>query len=262
MDKQTGDYILKKAKKYKKWGEGMLVNPFYWVENGVPYYVVVYLSRGKSVASAFFSTQDGEVKEEALRAHPPLAIFSELSTNIFNIGEERAAIGTGYFMDLLAVPFLSDDEQAAKGREVFADLSKYQQEFIAIMKDFTSYYDDEVLVREKLEQTDIDHVQKTVITLQLLQYKIGVTVQQHGEELKKFEEYLQTREEWQKLAKDKRAFIKGMLSNLKEARKELDALNVIEQEDPDTMFQLNYDRMLEESNIAMESQKKYIRFPK
>lgn len=107
MEKQTGDFLLNKGKKYKKWSEGILVNPFYWVENDKPYYAVVYLSGGKSVASGFFSTEDGEVKDDALRAHPKLAIFADLSTNVFSIGEERAAVGTGYFTDLLAVPFHS-----------------------------------------------------------------------------------------------------------------------------------------------------------
>ena len=62
----------------------MLVNPFYWVENGKSYYPVVYLSGGKSVASGFFSTEEGEIKEDALRAHPPFANYWDLSANIFD----------------------------------------------------------------------------------------------------------------------------------------------------------------------------------
>src|SRR5690606_37731223 len=219
MDKQTGDFLLKKGKKYKKWSEQMLVNPFYWEENGKPYYVVVYLSGGRSVASGFFSTEDGEVKEDAYRAHPKLAVFSELSTNIFNIGEERAAVGTGYFIDLLAVPFHSEDKEAAKGREVFAELLKHQQEFVKIMKEFTYYYDHEVLVRGKLEESDILKVQETAITLQLLQYRIGTAIQEHAGELQRFEDYLKTREEWKNLKKDSKSFIKGMLSRMGEAQK-------------------------------------------
>lgn len=240
----------------------MLVNPFYWVENGIPYYVVVYLAGGKSVASGFFSTEDGEVKEDALRAHPKLSIFSELSTNIFTIGEERAKIGTGYFIDLLAVPFHGEDQQAKKGRDVFAELLKYQQEFISIMKEFTAYYDHDVLVRGKLEESDIEKVQETAITLQMLQYRIGTTIQNHSTELQKFEDYLKTREEWKKLSKDSRSFIKGMLSRMGEAKKELDALNLIIDEDPAQMFKSNYDQMVKRIAEANESQRAFIRFPK
>ena len=262
MDKQTGDFLLKKGKKYKKWGEQMLVNPFYWVVNGKPYYPLVYLSGGKSVASGFFSTEEGEVKEDAYRAHPPLAIFSELSTNIFSIGEERVAVGTGYFIDLLAVPFQSEDEQIAKGREVFAELLKLQQDFIAIMEEFTHYYDYDVLVRGKLEESDILKVQETVITLQLLQYRIGITLQKNADSLKKFEDYLKTRKEWKKLKKDSRSFIKGILSRMGAAKKELAALNVIVDENPEKMFQLNYDAMIKKIAHANESQRNHIRYPK
>lgn len=262
MDKQTGKFILKKGKKYKKWSEQMLVNPFYWVEGGKPYYVVVYLSGGRSVASGFFSTEEGEVNEDAYRAHPKLSIFSELSTNIFTIGEERAAVGTGHFIDLLAVPFQNGDERAAKGREVFAGLLKDQQEFIAIMKEFTSYYDHDVLVRGKLEESDILKVQETVITLQLLQYRMGTAIQKHVAELQSFEDYLKSREEWKKLKKDSQSFIKGMLSRTGAARKELDALNVIVDEDPEKMFQLNYERMIKKIDEANVSQRNHIRYPK
>lgn len=261
MDKQTGDFLLKKGKKYKKWSEQMLVNPFYWVENGKPYYAVVYLSGGQSVASGFFSTEEGEVKEDALRAHPKLAIMSELSSNIFSIGEERAAIGTDYFTDLLAIPFESEEQQAVAGRKVFAEQLKYQQEFIAFMKEFTHYYDHDVLVRGELEETDIQKVQETAITLQLHQYQIGTTLQKHADDLKKFEAYLKTRKEWKKLKKDSRSFIKGILSRMDASKKELAALNVIVDEDPNKMFQLNYDKMLKKIADAHVSQRNHIRYP-
>jgi len=262
MDKQTGDFILKKGKKYKKWSEGMLVNPFYWVENGKPYYPVAYLSGGKSVASGFFSTEDGETKEDALRAHPPLAIYSDLSANIFNIAADREKVNMGYFTKVLGIPFYSEDPRATRGREVFAELSKYHDEFTTLLKEFTSYYDNDVMVRGKLEESDILKVKETAVTVQLLQYRIVTTVQNQAEELQKFEDYLKTREEWKQLNKDNRSFIKGMLSRLDKSIKELAVLKVIVDEDPEKMYQLNYDYLVKDIVISMESQKKNIRYPK
>ena len=262
MEKQTGDFLLKKGKKYKKWGEQMLVNPFYWVENGKPYYPVAYLSGGKSVASGFFSTEEGEVKEDALRAHPPLAIYSDLSANIFNIAADRENVNMGYFTKLLGIPFHSEDQQAAKGREVYAELSKYQDEFATLLKEFTSYYDNDVMVRGKLEESDILKVKETAVTVQLLQYRIITTVKNQAEELQKFEDYLKTREEWKELNKDNRSFIKGMLSGVDKSIKELAALNIIVDEDQEKMYQLNYDYLVKDLAISMESQKKNIRYPK
>ena len=34
---------MKKVKKYKKWTEGVFVNPVYWEVNGKPYYMGGYL---------------------------------------------------------------------------------------------------------------------------------------------------------------------------------------------------------------------------
>lgn len=262
MDKQTGDLILKKAKKYKKWSEGMLVNPFYWVENGKAYYPVVYLSSGKPVASGFFSTEGEEVKEDALRAHPPLAIYSDLSANIFNIAADRKDVNLGHFAKLLGIPFHSEDQQAATGREVFAKLSKFHDELATLFKEFTSYYDNDVMIRGKLDESDILRVKETAVTVQLLQYRIVTNVQKHAKELQEFENYLKTRDEWKQLDKDNKSFIKGMLSRLDKSVKELEALNIIVDEDPEKMFKLNYDYLEKDIAISMESQQKNIRYPK
>ena len=82
MDKETKKLVLKKAKKYKKWTEGMVINPFYWMEKGNPYYVVVYTRRKVPVASGFFTTGE-ENYEDAMKAHRPLALFSDLGSNVY-----------------------------------------------------------------------------------------------------------------------------------------------------------------------------------
>lgn len=261
MDDKTTKLILKKGKKYKKWTEGMGVNPFYWVENGNPYYVVIYMGGTKSTASAFFTTGK-ENKEDALRAHPPLATFSELSTNIFDYGAKRADVGMGYYTKLMAIPFHSTDEQAAEGREAFAELSKYQDEYNELFKEFTHYYDHDVLVREKLEESDIVKVQETVVKADLLQYRIGTALQKHGKDIVKFVEYLESREEWEKLDRSNQIFIKEITKNMSKAKKELDDLNLIIDEDPERMFQLNYDKLVEDIKKSMANQRKNIRYPK
>jgi hypothetical protein len=44
--------------------------------------------------------------------------------------------------------------------------------------------------------------------------------------------------------------------------KELSDMNLLTDEDPEKMFRLNYDRMLEKSKSAIEKQKANIRYPK
>lgn len=262
MDKKTGDLILSKGKKFKKWSEGIFVNPFYWVENGIPYYIVVYTKSTGSVASAFFTLNGEETKADVMKAHPPLALFSDLSSNIFNFGTARSEVGTGYYVKPLAIPVKSEDLQVVNGRQAFADLLKFQQDYNAMMKDFTNYYDNDVLVREKLEESDITKVQETVTNMNILQYKIGTTLQMYEKDIEAFVAYLQTQEGWKDLDKAGQAFLKGITKDMRKAKKELDEMDVLVDENPGKMFQLNYSRMIERNKQAIENQKKNIRYPK
>lgn len=123
--KKIGKQLLKKGKKFKKWSEGMFVNPFYWVVNGTPYYAVGY-TKGKnneSVASAFF-TLGKEVKEDALAAHPPLALFSDLSRNFFKFGSDRAAVSSLYYTKPLSLSVNTAEPEVNAGLDAFSKLSK------------------------------------------------------------------------------------------------------------------------------------------
>ncbi len=46
------------------------------------------------------------------------------------------------------------------------------------MKDFTHYYNHDVLVRGQLTEKDINKVQETVIEMDMLQYKVGMILQE------------------------------------------------------------------------------------
>lgn len=261
MDEKITQLILKKGKKYKKWTEGVFVNPFYWVENGTPYYIVVYTKNTGSVASAFFA-EGQENNEDALKAHPPLAIFSDLSTNIFEYGLKRAEVSLSHYTKPLSIPVNNMDSQVNQGREAFAQLSKLQQEYNEKMKDFTHYYDNDVLVRGQLTENDINKVRETVIEMDILQYKVGMILQERYKDIEAFAAFLEKQREWQKLDKDTHDFIKEITKNMDRAEKELRDMNILTDEDPENMFRLNYDRVLEKSKRAIEKQKANIRYPK
>ncbi len=57
-------------------------------------------------------------------------------------------------------------------------------------------------------------------------------------------------------------FIKEIIKNMDRAEKELRDMNILTDENPEKMFQLNYDKMLEKSKSAIEKQKANIRYPK
>lgn len=53
MHDETTKLLLKKAKKHKKWTEGVFVNPVYWEVNGTPYYMAGFTKNNQSVATAY-----------------------------------------------------------------------------------------------------------------------------------------------------------------------------------------------------------------
>jgi hypothetical protein len=185
-----------------------------------------------------------------------------LSTNIFKYGSKRAEVSLSYYTKPLSIPVNSMDSQVNQGREAFAELSKLQQEYNEKMKDFTHYYDNDVLIRGQLTENDINKVQETVIEMDMLQYKVGLILQERYKDIESFAAFLENQSEWQKLDKDARDFVKEITKNMGRAEKELREMNIHTDEDSEKMFRLNYDRMLEKSKSAIEKQKANIRYPK
>jgi len=260
MNQETTQLILKKGKKYKKWTEGIFVNPFYWVENGNPYFAVGYTKGNQSVASAYLTTGE-ENKEDAMNAHPPLALFSDLSINIYNNGLPRSKVNLQYYLQPLNIPVNSQDPAVNAGREAYAQLLKLQREFNDFIKDYTDFYDKDVLVRGQITEKDVEKSQKAVVTLDLYQYKIGAILINQYKEIQAFESYLKEQNAWSEMDKETQNFLRDITKNIDKVEKDFKSLDLIVDEDPDKMFRMNYDKMVADNKKALESQKKNIRYP-
>ncbi len=119
MHDKTAKMLLKKAKKHKKWTEGVFVNPMYWEVNGTPYYMAGFTKNNESVATAYLTI--GEEKlEEALIAQPNLSYFADLSSNIFNIATDRLKIPVSYYTKPLSIKVAGADQKVQHGRDAFA----------------------------------------------------------------------------------------------------------------------------------------------
>lgn len=261
MDEKTMKLILKKGKKYKKFSEGIFVNPFYWVENGNPYYAVGYTKGNGSVASAFFTVGE-EDKEDAMKAHPPLALFSDLTRNIYSNGLERSKVNLRYYMQPLNIPVNSQDNAVNEGRAAYAELLRLQREFNDFMKDYTNYYDNEILAKGEITNKDVEKAQQSVVELDMYQYQIGSVLLNQHQNIEAFEAYLKKQDDWKKLDKETIGFLNGITKNMDKVQKDFEGLDLIVNEDRERMFQLNYDKMIADNEKAMESQKKNIRYPK
>lgn len=261
MYDETTKLLMKKVKRYKKWTEGVFVNPIYWEVNGTPYYMAGFTKYNQAIATAYL-TIGQENLQDALEAQPNLAIFADLSNNIFNIGMDRLKIPIAFYTKPLNIPVHTENPTIHQGREAFAKLWQVQQNFNELMKDYQTYYDHDVLIRKKLSYTDIVKTQETANMVNMFQYQTLKTLLDSNEHIKKFAGYLETTEHWSNLSKEDRKFIKGITENAETMRKNLASLELIEDDDFARMTKLNYDYMIEKNKKIIESQRQYIRYPK
>lgn len=261
MDDQTTKLLMKKVKKHKKWTEGIFINPINWEVNGKPYYMAGYTKNNESVATAYLTIEE-EILEEALEAQQHLALFGDLSNNIFSIGMDRLKIDAGYFTKPLSIPVSATDQDVVKGREAYAEIWKIQQDFSSLVKDYKNYFDNDVLIRSRINPEDVSKTEDTALMVNMYQYLNLKTILDNHKEIQAFAAYLESTDSWSGLGKDPQTFLKGITDNAEKMRQNLNGLNMIENEDFETMKKLNYEKMIAENKEIIANQRKYIRYPK
>jgi hypothetical protein len=262
MNDQTTQMLLKKVKKHKKWTEGMFVNPIYWMVNGKPYYMAGFTKNNAPVATAYLTLEDEEEREEALEAQRHLALFGDLSNNIFNVGLDFLKINAAYFTEPLSIPASLADDAALQGRDAFAELWKIQQKISSMVKDYKNYYDNDVLVRKEITQADVERTQETANLLNLYQFLNLEILLEKNSAIQAFASFLKGTEGWKHMGKESQKFVLGIGGNVESMRKSQTGLNVIPDSDFEKMKKLNYDKMVEDNKKIIEGQRQHIRYPK
>lgn len=261
MHDQTTKLLLKKVKKHKKWTEGVFVNPVYWEVNGTPYYMAGFTKNNESVATAYLTIGE-ENLQDALVAQPKLALFADLSNNIFNIGMDWLKIPNDFFTKPLNIPMHSEDSQVKNGREAYAQLWDTQQKLSVLVKDYKDYFDNDVLIRKRLSEADVVKTQETANMVTMYQYRALKILLDHNDDIKSFARYLKKSDAWSTSNREDKKFILGITENREKMQKSLVGLDLIEDEDFERMIQLNYDCMIEKNKKIIQGQRNYIRYPK
>lgn len=261
MPDQTTKLLLKKLKKHKKWTEGVFVNPVYWEVDGIPYYMAGFTKNNESVATAYLTIGE-ENLQDALVAQPKLALFADLSNNIFNVGMDWLKIPTDFYTKPLNITLQTQDSEVKKGREAYAQLWDTQQKVNSLVKDYKEYFDNDVLIRKRLSEADVVKTQETANMLNIYQYCALKILLDQNDEIKSFASYLKKSDEWSTFNREDRKFILGITENVVKMQKNLVGLDVIKDEDFERMTQLNYDYMIEKNKKIITGQRQYIRYPK
>lgn len=261
MNEETTKLLMKKVKKLRKWTESFFINPIYWEVNGKPYFMAGFMKNNEPTGTAYL-TIGKETKEEALEAQSKLALFADLSSNIFEIGEARLKVDSSYYINPLNIPAAAEEESIMQGREAFAQLWDIQQKFNRLVKDFRHYYEHEVLVRERLKESDLEEVLETANKVNMYQYLTLTVLLDKNKELRAFADFLESARNGRQLNKNQMDFVKGITENRDIMKLSLTKLNMIEEKDLKKMEELNYVYSAEKNRRIIESQQQYMRFPK
>lgn len=261
MHDETAKLLLKKAKKHRKWTEGVFVNPVYWEVNGTPYYMAGFTKNNKPVATAYLTIGD-EKLEEVLIAQPNLSYFADLSSNIFNIALDRLKIPVSYYTKPLSISVLGADPKVQHGRDVFAHFWGIQQKYNEMLKEYQNYYNNDVLIRKHITEEDLTKSKKAANMGNVYQYQTLKILLDSSEEILAFADYLKRLPEWSEMSKEERKFIQRIAVNKEELPEKIAALDLIEDNDFERMVQLNYGQLMERNKKIIEGQRKYIRYPK
>ncbi|TWT25218.1 hypothetical protein [Planomicrobium sp. CPCC 101110] len=261
MDDQTARLLMKKLKKYRKWAESIFINPVYWKVNGKPYFMAGFMKNDKPAGTAYITLGE-ENREEAFEAQQKLALFADLSSNIFIIGEARQKVESAYYINPLNTAVSKEGESIRRGRDAFAGLWEIQQKFNHLVKDFKYYYEYDVLTRKQIGETDLAKVQETANRVNMYQYLTLTTLLGSNMEIRAFAEFLESAEAGKKLAKHQLDFVKGITENQDVMELSLARLNMIVDEDLEKMEKLNYSYSIWKNKRIIDGQRKYIRYPK
>lgn len=262
MEKQTIKKVMKKIKKHKNWTEGIFVNPISYRVNNKLYYMGGFQKGNEVVATAYVTVDQEESRGEALKAQLILSNFSDISNNILSGGGERARIDPTYFTVPLAVKLTTDQQIIKEGFEAYTKLWKLHQKYVQEYQDYKEYYEKDVLVREEITISDLRSTQKAAARINMHQYHTLKTLLEKNDELKAYASYIESTPAWKNMTKNQREFITGATSTKDQLQKNLDELGMIENEDKEKMFQLNYENNITLNEQQMIRQQQYVRYPK
>ncbi|TCI80379.1 hypothetical protein EVJ20_03440 [Exiguobacterium sp. SH0S1] len=258
---QTTKLLMKKVKKHKKWTEGVFVNPVYWMVNGTPYYMAGFTRNNQSVACAYFTIGDEKV-DEVLIAQPNLSYFADLSGNLSQMATERLNIPITFYTKPLSIPVVNASPQVQQGRDAFEDFWEVQQAYNQVLRDYTAYYNDDVLIRKHITDTDLTKIKEFAVLADIYQHQTLKILTSQGEAIQAFAAFLENTQEWSSLSREEKKFIKRIAVGKENMQKNMDALNVLEANDFDQMVKLNYDHLINKNKAIIEGQRQYIRYPK
>ncbi|MBH9968488.1 hypothetical protein [[Bacillus] enclensis] len=170
--------LKKEANKHKKFLENkVMLNPYSYTVNDIPYYLVIYQRGEKFKGYAVISDSKFE-KIDALNAFEKLIIFNVYVNRFFEIEESKMKLKPDTFLNIKNL--IKDNLRNAdynrslnEGVDLLTNLEMYLRELQHHLIEYTQHYDNNILTSNRIDDEEILKLWKTLSHVNRIQYFQG-----------------------------------------------------------------------------------------
>jgi hypothetical protein len=262
--------LKKEANKHKKFFENkVMLNPYSYKVNNIPYYLVIYQRGEKFKGYAVISECEFE-KKDAINAFEKLIIFNVYVNRFFEIEESKMKLKPDTFVNIknLINDHLSsanNNEKLIASIDTLTKLEMILKELQDHIIKYTQHYDNHILTTNRIDQDEMQTLWKALSYVNRIQYLQGRELIDNFEVLKDMYTELKELKLDKKLSEYDRTVLKELTSEIETTKKSIKSLefekNHVHLSDSE-FIELSIKRFENLGNEKLPHYKKDLRYPK
>jgi hypothetical protein len=170
--------LKKEANKHKKFLENkVMLNPYSYTVNNIPYYLVIY-QKGEKFKGYAVISESGFKNTDALNAFERLIIFNVYVNRFFDIEESKMKLKPETFVNLKRIikDYLSheeDNEKLSESINLLTNLEMLLKDLQRHLTEYSRHYDNDILTTNRIDQEEMHTLWKTLSYVNRIQYIQG-----------------------------------------------------------------------------------------
>jgi hypothetical protein len=170
--------LKKEANKHKKFLENkVMLNPYSYTVNNIPYYLVIY-QKGEKLRGYAVISESGFNKIDALKAFERLIIFNVYVNRFFEIEESKMKLKPDTFVNIKKVikdylSHMEGNEKLSESIKLLTNIEILLKELQRHLIEYTRHYDNHILTINRIEEEELHALWKTLSYVNRIQYLQG-----------------------------------------------------------------------------------------
>jgi hypothetical protein len=221
--------LKKEANKHKKFLENkVMLNPYSYTVNNIPYYLVIY-QRGEKFKGYAVISESEFNKIDALSAFEKLIIFNVYVNRFFEIEESKMKLKPDTFVNIknLIKDYLSNAEYNSNLNEsvdLLTNLEMHLKELQHHLIEYTQHYDNSILTSNRIDNEEMHKLWKTLSHVNRIQYFQGKELIDNFETLKDMYQEMKDLKLDKKLSEYDRKVLEELTSEINTTKKSINSL--------------------------------------